>query len=133
MLDEIMLRWANREHGTWRLGDDFLGGGSEQGARQPAPAMRDDRDQINVIVADCFGDFGSRLAFDDDRLDFNSVEQRIGKELLDFAAQLQKPLILLLVKHTLRQRHQVRGYFSALNTKEHDPARALARKRRRIL
>ena len=133
MLDEIMLWWTDRQHRARGLGDDLFGGGSEQGARQAAPAMRDYRDQIDIVVADCFGDFGSRLAFDYDRLDLNSIEQRIGKELLDFAAKLQKPFILLLMKHTLRQGHQIRRYLGALNTKEHDPAPALARKRRRIL
>src|SRR5688572_527591 len=101
-----MLWRTDRQNRTRRLGDDLFSGRSEQSARQAASAMRDYRDQIDVVVADCFGDFGSRLAFDDDRLDFNSVEQGIGKELLDFAAKLQKPFIFLLLKHTLRQRHQ---------------------------
>src|SRR5688572_29553580 len=128
-----MLRWTDRQHGTRRFGDDLFGGRSEQGARQTAPAMRDYGYQIDVVVADGFGDLGSRLAFDDDWFNFNSVEQGIGEELLDFAAQLQQPFILLILEHALGQGHQIRRHFAALNTKKQDPATGLARKRRRVL
>ena len=79
--------------------------GTTVGARESPPAMRYDCDEIDIIIAHGLGDFVRRLTFDNNGLDFQTVEQRIGKQVFDLGPKLRQPFGILALEDSFRKSH----------------------------
>ena len=75
MPHKIVLRRPDSQYRAGRFGDDLFRRRAKQRARESAPAMRHDRDQIDIIIAHGLGDFVCRLTLDNNGLNFQTVEQ----------------------------------------------------------
>ena len=105
MPHKIMLWRSDSQYRAGRFGDDLFRRRAKQRARKSAPAMRHNRDQIDIIVAHGPGDFVRRLALDNNGLDFQTVEQRINEQVFDLGPKLGQPFRILVLQDSFRKSH----------------------------
>ena len=124
-----MLRWPDRQHRTGSFGNNFFGRRSPQRAGQSAPAVRHHRCQIDLVIPRGFGNLVRRFTFDDHRLDFQTIKERIGEQVPNLSLQLQQPMLFLIFQDAGRQRHQIRRYLCRLHAQQDNSASTFARER----